>query len=168
MKTGYDKFFKQAQKIAAEGHTPVQKTANRRVQSQDAKVLVEELRKRVRPKMQAKKTKRNFPWKLAGISFMGLIIAGVGLLKAEEIENFAKRVEISFLGSAHAEETKPAPQTDKAQKPPETAAPAAKKELSEEDLNHFTKLNDRKRELDAREEELGRLEKDFHAKKAEL
>jgi hypothetical protein len=127
MKTGYDQFFKKAQKIAAEGHTPpVTRTADRKISSQplETKALAEELRKRVRPKIQQKRAKKKFPWKLAGISFVGLLIAVVGLLHAEDIENLAKNIEVSFLGTAHAEDAKPAPAAKEAEKAAEAPAPA--------------------------------------------
>ncbi len=189
MKNGYDQFFKKAQKIAAQGAPPQPvrpaSASRKTVQSQDAKQLAKELRLRLRPQAPKRK-KRGIPWKLAGFSLLGLLIAGFGLTKSEEIEKYARRLEISFLGgTAHAEETKPAAKapaagegkegekpaeagaaaTDKDKKPEE---PVAKKDYSEDEINHFAKLNERKRELDAREEELNRLEQEIQAQKGEL
>ena len=170
MKNGYDLHFKKAQKIASQG-TPVRPLQERKVQTQDAKILAQELRKSLRPKMK-KKTKAKFPWKLASTSFIGLLIAALGLWKAEEVEYFVKHIEISMLGSAHAADTKKeapekaAPTGEAAEKKEE--APVVKKEYTEEEINHFAKLNERKRELDAREEELNRMDQEIQAQKAEL
>ncbi|MEZ0392296.1 MAG: MotE family protein [Pseudobdellovibrionaceae bacterium] len=169
MKNGYDQFFKKAQRIAADGQK--QAPVARKVQTQDAKILAQELRNRMRPKVQKKK-KKPVSWKLAGLSLLGLFIAAAGLVNIEEIEHFAKKFEISVFGSAHAEEAKPAAETAKKgkdeKKEEAPASPEVKKNFSEDDINHFTKLNERKRELDAREEELGRMEQELQAQKAEL
>ncbi|MGZ5278304.1 MAG: MotE family protein [Pseudobdellovibrionaceae bacterium] len=184
MKNGYDQHFKKVQKIAfneaLQPSLPQAKAQpKRRVQSQDAKALAQELRTRMRPQMvKQKKTQKPISWKLAGFSLIGLIVTTIGLLKADDIEKYAKSVEVSFLGTAYAEETKPA--TAPAAKPADAAAtaaggaekkaeePVAKKDYSEDEINHFSKLNERKRELDAREEELNRMEQEIQNQKGEL
>jgi flagellar motility protein MotE (MotC chaperone) len=177
MRNGYDQHFKKAQKIAAEGNSP-RPTVKRSVQSQDAKVLAQQLRQRVRPKLQ-KKTKKSIPWKLAGLSFLGLIVAAAGLHNAEEIEKYAKRIEFSLIGKTYAEEPKAKPAEKSEKEAGDKAAKAAegekkedssvaKKEYSEDEINHFAKLNERKRELDAREEELNRMEQELQTQKTEL
>jgi len=181
MKNGYDQHFKKAQKIAFNGAPrpslpQSQAQPKRKVQSQDAKALATELRTRMRPQMLKKpKVQKPISWKLAGFSLIGLIVTTIGLLKADEIEKYAKSVEVSFLGTAHAEEAKPAAP---AVKPADAAAAAdkekkaeesvAKKDYSEDEINHFAKLNERKRELDAREEELNRMEQEIQTQKSEL
>ncbi len=185
MKNGYDQFFKSARKVAAQQQfSSGSSSSNRRppqqrkVQSQDAKVLAQELRQRMKPQPVSSKRgkRREIPWKLVGFSILGLMVAAIGLSKAEEIEKFAHKIEISFLGTAHAEE---APAAKPAEKSPEEKAkegekekkaeePVAKKEYSEDEINHFAKLNERKRELDAREEELARMEQELQTQKAEL
>jgi flagellar motility protein MotE (MotC chaperone) len=178
MKNGYDQFFKNARKAAAHPPPkglPQSRPQQRKVQTQDAKMLAQELRQRLKPHGNPKKTKRReIPWKLVGISILGLMVAAIGLTQAEEIEKYAHKIEISFLGTAHAE-TAPAaapaekPAEDKAKEGEKKAAePGAKKEYSEDEINHFSKLNERKRELDAREEELSRMEQEIQTQKTEL
>jgi flagellar motility protein MotE (MotC chaperone) len=168
MKTGYDQHFKKAQKIA-EGQS-VAKPVSRKVISQDAKVLAQELRGKLRPRVQ-KKASRKIPWKLAGFSMLGILMAAYGLMRAEEIEKFVHSVEFAVIGAARADESKVKASTTK---PPEAnsvaadAGPVAKKEFTEEEINHFAKLNDRKKELDAREEELNRMDQELQVQKAEL
>jgi len=170
MKTGYDQFFKKAQKIAAQSPQAPRPIERKTVQSEDAKKLAQELRKRVRPRLQ-RRAKRKFPWKLAGTSLMGIVLAAAGSLHLDEIEKFTKNIEISMIGSAYAEEAKPAVPAvdkDKAAAAEKKEEPVAKKEYTEEDISHFSKLNERKRELDNREEELGRMEQELQAQKTEL
>lgn len=173
MKTGYDQYFKTAKKIAMETKPP--QPVRRPAQTQDAKILAQQLRQRVRPKVQ-KKPKRSIPWKLAGFSFFGLLIAAGGLLHAEDVEKFVHRIEFSMIGQVQAQEKKAAEKpagdakaTDSAaEKKAEAAAAASKKEFTDDEINHFAKLNERKRELDAREDELNRMEQELQAQKAEL
>lgn len=179
MKNGYDQFFKKAQKIAAHGpqaSRPIERTSERKtqrttVQSQDAKILAQELRGKLRPRLQ-KRARKKFPWKLAGVSFLGLLVTAAGLTYTEEIEKWTKKIEVSMIGSAYAEDTKPAAAaaSDKAKdaKAEKAEEPVGKKEYTEEDISHFSKLNERKRELDAREEELARMEQELLAQKTEL
>lgn len=168
MKTGYDQFFKKAQKIAAQGSQAPRPSERRTAQSDDSKLLAKELRKKMKPRLQ-KRAKNKFPWKLAGVSLIGLLLAGTGSLYLDEIEKLAKRIELSMMGVAYAEEAAPAPavkaDTGSEQKK-ESVSP--KREYSEDEISHFSKLNERKRELDAREEELGRLEQELLAQKGEL
>jgi len=183
MKNGYDQHFKKAQKIAFNGAPQPslqrpQAQPKRKVQAQDAKALATELRTRMRPQMLKKpKVQKPISWKLAGFSLIGLIVTTIGLLKADEIEKYAKSVEVSFLGTAHAEEAKPAASAEKpadpaavaaAEKEKKAEASVTKKDYSEDEINHFAKLNERKRELDAREEELNRMEQEIQTQKGEL
>lgn len=168
-KTGYDQFFQKARENS--GLNNPKSTGNLK----QKKTSVQELRARVQASRQPKKSK-SIPWKLVGGSFLGLVLALIGFFEFDRIDQFAHKIEISFLGSAVAEtapsaaEAKSKESVDKKdeKKPAEAAEAAKKKEYSEEELNHFAKLNDRKRELDAREEELTRLETELAAQKAEL
>lgn len=129
--------------------------------------LARELRGRNRPKPQ-KKVSKPISWKLAGYSLMGLLIAGLGMWKIERIEKVVRSIEISMLGTAYAEEAKP--QDTKAPEAVKEVKEEAKvqKDFSPEEINHFSKLNERKRELDAREEELNRMETELATQKSEL
>jgi flagellar motility protein MotE (MotC chaperone) len=188
MKSGYDQFFKKARENA-QTSSPAKKGGKPRFQMQDRRhtissssqplnvkpatnaELANELRRRVQA---AKKPKRRskISWKLAGASFLGLVITAGGMFGHDKIESFVKRIEISVIGSAIAEEKPAAPAPEKkaegeAKKEAAAEAPV-KKEFSEEEISHFSKLNERKRELDAREEELNRMEAELQAQKAEL
>ena len=186
MKSGYDQFFKKARENA--GQSPARdgsgsnsarkKTAKPRFDlsnsEQRTDPTVDQITRELRQRLQNKKKKRHakIPWKLAGASFVGMLLAAAGFLEHARIETILKNVEISMIGSASAEEKSPAPTKAKPEvKKEETkaAGEAPKKtEFSQEELNHFAKLNERKHELDAREEELNRMETEIQAQKAEI
>ena len=160
MKSGYDQFFKNAQKVATGEST---KPVSLKIKPQ----MAEKLRTQIRSESN-KKRKKNIPWKLVGYSVIGLVFALLGIQFHDQVENVVKHVEISVLGEALAENS-PAPTVAPAKvAEPEKAEASAKKELSPDEINHFTKLNERKRELDAREEELNRMESELAAQKSDL
>ena len=175
MKTGYDQFFKQAQKVAAK-KAPLKPV--------DSRSMAKQLRGKQEQRI-AKKAKKPIRWKMAAMSFLGLIITVSGLLKMDQIESFVQKIEVNVMGTAYAEDTKAAkadsktkPEGEagkkvegkdgKAKEETADATAAAPKEFSQEEINHFAKLNDRKRELDSREEELNRMEQELQTQKTEL
>ncbi|MFN7729566.1 MAG: magnesium transporter MgtE N-terminal domain-containing protein [Bdellovibrio sp.] len=184
-KTGYDQFFQKARqnsgidspknRAAAKprfqgsgDREPIPNSMNQKTQ----KATAEQLRVRMNIR-NAKKKNNGIPWKLVGISFIGVVLTAAGYLEHERVENFLKKVEVSFVSSATAQESAAKPEaTQEANaatpEPKEKADVPKKKDFTDEELNHFSKLNERKRELDAREEELTRLEAELAAQKAEL
>lgn len=170
MKTGYDQFFKKAQKVAEKKKIQFNLSSEDRGDSQ---YIAQELRARLKPKINKSKAKaksKKIPWKLVGVSFVGLVITAICLWKADEIDKMARRVEIDFLGTAKAEEVKHEEKKvdSKTEEKKSEEAAVAKKEYTQDDIDHLSKLNERKRELDAREEELARTEQELAAQKAEL
>jgi flagellar motility protein MotE (MotC chaperone) len=166
MSNGYDQFFKKAQKAALKNSAP-----------QSSKQTAEALRSRLKPQKESARKKANgIPWKLVGLSILGLCLAVYGLLFFEDIEKVVKNIEIQFIGQAVAETDKPSSKTDASSnssaKPDESIAAAksadSNKDFSSEELNHFYRLNERKRELDSREEELNKVEEELAAQKEEL
>jgi hypothetical protein len=96
MKTGYDQFFKKAQKVAEKGRAkPIEK---RKIQFTDSNAMAEELRVRMRPMLKEqqkkRKPKKSIPWKIVGFSLIGLLIAGLCLWKSDEIDRLARKVEV--------------------------------------------------------------------------
>ncbi len=170
MADGYDQFFKK-----------VRKAASQQRPQQSSNDMAESLREKVKPRIEkAKKSRGKIPWKLVGVSFVGLIVAIAGLIFFDDIEKVVKNIEIKLMGEAVAEETSKKPKTegdkgakdgkDAAKKSEEKTTTVAEgnKEFTSEELNHFYRLNDRKRELDSREEELNRTESELNAQKQEL
>lgn len=135
-------------------------------------VTVEELRQRLISQEKTRKKPNKFPVKLVLTSMIGLFVAGAGLTYLTEIERIVKKVEVSFFGYALAEEkapeSKPAEKKEEPKKEDTNTEKQVKKEFTDEEVNHFAKLNERKRELDAREEELNRLESELAAQKVAL
>lgn len=187
---GYDQFFKKARKVAHQGE--ISKSSRQFSTSHIPFELPEDelekqLKLRLGMKPKPKKKKRAFPWKLTVFSFVGLLVAAWGVQNFEEVENVLKRVEISFLGSAMAEEGgKKAAANEAAmgaavKKEGDAGAAAAAataatektatesfKALSDEEIDHLSKLNARQKELNEREEELARAEQELQAQKLEL
>lgn len=197
MKNGYDQFFKNARQAAPkptsvkfQKNTPASRTGqkmnqNLKLNISSEEMLEQELRNRIG--VRTKKKKRGpFPWKMVGVSFIGLLVALWGFHNYEKVEHFVKNVEVDFLGAANASEakdTKKAADKEakkdgkgedkaKAAEGKEALADAeaeAKREVaSETDPDHLQKLIDRKKELDGREEELARVETELAAQKVEL
>lgn len=168
--SGYDQFFKQAKKAAGQPK-PRPLTSDELAQKLRARMQTEHLQQKRSPIKLKKRI--SIPWKLVGFSMVGLLLAALGFQNIDRIEKEVQRVEISFFGKAFAEEATPEPKTSE-KSPGDTNKkeavggekskeenPLAKKEYSEEELNHLGKLNERKRDLDAREEELNKLEQEI-------
>lgn len=137
-----------------------------------------EVRKNSGP-VKRPKLKKGNSWKFTLISFIGLIVAVGGLLYMDEVESFVKKIEISLLGPARAETKSPEAkkmnqekdnEVNKVEKVEKTenVENITRKVFSNEEINHFSKLNERKRELDAREEELNRLDAELQVQKADI
>lgn len=190
MKSGYDQHFKKAQKIAAQNSDLPHKASsqskrrpqlNFRNTENESKILIDQLRNRTRPKPQ-KKVKKTIQWKFAGLSFLGLLLTGTAFLNIDKVEKGIRSIELTMMGSANASEPKSEPKPDDKAKAPakpddkgtveqpkaKSEKPPENKEYSTEEINHFSKLNERKRELDAREEELNRMEQELAGKKLEI
>lgn len=185
MKSGYDQFFQKARKVANEhqaqpGGVKFQKKspAPRLQLDLSDEDVEQQIRRRMKMTPQKKKKKASVPWKMMGVSFVGLLIAIWGFHNYEQVENIVKKIEIQVTGEAFAEDTKkeaPAPKaSEKSHQATEgesasaaTASSSAGHTESVE-LDHLQKLNDRKKELDAREEELNRMENELQVQKVEL
>ncbi|WP_413289001.1 MotE family protein [Bdellovibrio sp. HCB337] len=177
--SGYDQFFKNARKAATGGETtkPSRQFSTSNVHFELSEADIEkQLKLRMGMKTKPKKKKKSIPWKMVSVSFLGLLVTAYGVQNYEEVERYVKRIEISFLGSAFAEEApaKPAAEKPAAAKLEGTEVAKAdipaegKKSLSDEEIDHLSKLNARKKELDEREEELARAEQELQAQKEEL
>lgn len=163
MKSGYEQHFRKV-KQAAKGEAPAPRPASSKPRSAagaspDATVnaLLKAKRKRAR---------RGPPWGFIVFSMVGLVTAVLGMMHAEEVESFAQRVEIGWLGSARAAESAAPSATSAAPAP--AAATESAREPAAIDVDHLSKLNDRKKQLDAREAEIVRQEGELAKMKAEL
>jgi flagellar motility protein MotE (MotC chaperone) len=213
MKNGYDQFFKNARKAAAPGDSlasvPKGNRQSAKSQSKSSRQfptssvnfefseadIEQQLKERLGlPAKSRKKKRKSIPWKLMGVSFLGVIATAWGYQNLELVEKTLKNVEISYLGSAMAAEGKPAAgeakkaeakkpadakgeekkvdagkaSEDKASELKAAAAAPASGSLNDEAIDHLSKLNERKKELDEREEELNRVEQELAAQKEEL
>lgn len=136
------------------------------------------LKKLINKKKRAankKKRKKDGPIikTLIGVSIVLGIISAVGLYDPGLIFN---KISIGMFSAASAKnKAKPAtPKVDKKEKSAEPQAAVKKSEKldlknwTDQELSYFSKLNDRKIELDAREVEITRLEEELHKQKLDL
>ena len=175
MKSGYDQFFKKARQNAATGtgaglHSSVgPRISTRKTPLQATYKLSEkdmDLHLKQRMGMPRRKKPKKISWKLAGLSLVGVIIAALGFLNHEKAEKLLTSVEINFLGSAQAE-TAP-PSTKKDAKDIQAPTSATRTIESVEELDHLSKLREKKKELDSREEEINRLDAELQKQKIDL
>jgi flagellar motility protein MotE (MotC chaperone) len=148
-----------------------------RKKSDVPKKPAEILRDRAKLRMQENRRRKRFPLSVVIALLVGAAVAGMGLTRPAKIEKFVKNLEISMMSVADAEEAKTdtkssgaeKDKTPNAEKTPEKKDEAksevGRKNFSEDEVNHFGKLNERKLELDAREAELNRLESELAGQK---
>ena len=178
---GYAKFFKQAQAVArGESESPEAR-------------LKQELERRAKLRGAKTRVKRaKFPMHSAVVVVVGLVAAGAAVTRPDLAERaydatvgLFGHIEISPIGAASAsappaanaakDEAKPAATNAG---PPATSAPSADaaatadagppRSLTPEEINVFSKLSERKKQLDLREAELSKLEEELQKQKAEL
>ncbi len=150
MKTGYDQHFKKVKRSAPAPN----------VLSNQKRTALKSEKKSAFPAMPL-------------IGF--ILIAGSGLLFLENfdsIEKYLQKVEIT-MGLAQAEVGKPAAETDKATQAVEPSTSSDKQAVHVEakkidDADYLFKLADRKKELDKREEELGKIAIQIEKQKKEI
>jgi flagellar motility protein MotE (MotC chaperone) len=193
--SGYDQFFKEANKAAR----PTQKASSKPTfklpkQEQRPGTAEDRLRReialRAKGRRKASMRKRQaFPVLPAIIAVVALISCTIGFVRPDLADQIFSHVDFGFFGKANAadavkKDAKPVvakPSADAAKtaetkdavaaKPVETAKaemPADFRTWTDEELSFFNKLNDRKKELDVREADLGKLEEELQKQKAEL
>ncbi len=174
MKTGYDQFFKKAQKIATSQNVARTPLKNQPANKLNSRMTVKELEQVLKNKHQAKKIKQKnkFPLKMVITSFLGVAVCAYGFVHIDEIEKYAQKIEISIFGSAFAEEKLATeskniePEIKDAKK-----SEAVKNDVSlvkSDGFEHLTNLNERKKQLDDRESELNRVEQELAQQKESL
>jgi flagellar motility protein MotE (MotC chaperone) len=130
-----------------------------------------------RPRKKRSKPKVKFPFFAVVALAVSLVAAVWALMNVEQIENFVSTVDVRFLGAANAEpasaKTTPT-KGDKAEKAasgeshkPETTGGASKTWTAEQ-VSIFNKLEDRRKALDSKEQELVKLEEELQKQRVEL
>lgn len=185
MKTGYQEHFEKKKKAAAANPPKLQRTPlplPQKKVSQD--LTAEKLRQILRTKRSDSFRKRAWaPSKLL-ISFSLTSMAmGFGWTQIEVLDKWLEKIEISFVGAARAETKSEAKAEAEAKgeattpavgdsAASETSASAVQAvvpvEKTPEEAGHLMRLNERKKELDAREAELARAEADLELQRKEL
>lgn len=162
MKTGYDQFFNSAKKNATKNGTP------RPVQFKKTSTPT--------PSKVTKKSKPKFP--VIQFSIFGLCALGffAAVEDYDRFENYLSKIEIG-VGMAHAETAPELPLAAKtgvakegeshaAEQAPAATTTAASTKV--EDSDYLFKLAERKKELDAREEDLNKKSTEIAKQKEEI
>ena len=154
MSSGYESYFKQAKKNKPPKKKP-------------------QARRRTKKRSAARKSQGpGIGWVLMMTLLFAIFTAGY--LNLDEVDRLLAKVEVNFIGPALAAAEKAAdeglnPAKSSTQDKSDSAAECEVKEkFTEEEVSHFSKLNDRKRQLDLREEELNALEEELHKQRAEV
>lgn len=159
-RNGYDQFFKEAKKNA-QAQAPVKSISAAKL----------------RENMQQKKSKKSYR-KFPAMQFVLFVICGLGLFLAienfDKIESTLQKVEIG-LGVAEAQTSPPSATAVPGEAAPTVAAGAVSGSATasgtvraevEDDSDYIYKLSERKKVLDAREEELNKKAAEIEAQKA--
>jgi flagellar motility protein MotE (MotC chaperone) len=177
MNSGYEKFFKEARRASGSG----QKMSGQSLKAQNSNAQIAD---RLRQSKAARKSRKKSKFPLYPVLCGAALFAlGVGIyLASDRLDEVLSKVEIGVFGQASAAESeKPAKgeksaavQDTKKEKTAESG-PAVKnaeasnpKQWTAEEMSFFSKLSERKKELDLREAELGKLEEELQKRKVEL
>lgn len=163
-----------------------------RAKTQTRQISEAEIRAHMKSKTKSAKSSLSSklpPFKATVILMAIFSAVGFGYSQPETVEGWLQKVEIIPMTSASAADEKPAGakagdtkgSADKSATNNEGSAKTAEtgekansvacvepSALSEEDLSHFKRLSDRKKELDLREQELNALEEELHKQRDEV
>jgi flagellar motility protein MotE (MotC chaperone) len=176
MSKGYNDFFKLKKKNSSSG-THIRTSNQNKSHNQDKwdnEIMKNFLN--VKSKSHKKSKVKPTPW---SILVFGLLFTGVGAfgyLAPNEFDQFLNRIKVGVGVPALAkdEENKTATKdADKAENAAGTKAETkdecdSKSSYAPEEVSHFSRLGERKKELDLRETELNALEEELHKQKSEI
>jgi flagellar motility protein MotE (MotC chaperone) len=188
MSKGYEQFFKKAkesrgadkkfnlQKSPIKNHkTESQTRASAAKTSGNSEYTAEQYLRAALKLKENKNTKKASRMPATAVVILGalLLIASLGYFYPEKYESVFDKFEIGVFSSAEAaknSETKGASEAGSAAQAnvKATTTCVEQKGFTEEELSHFNKLNERKKELDLREAELNTLEEELHKQKSEV
>lgn len=181
-------------RIAVDSAAPRTKKANQSNRAAKNEETAEDyLREVLKVKAQQKTRKRHgFPTSAFLVVILGVLGTATGYYYPEKVRVLTDKYTFGLFGDALAADEAGAGTTNDPKKGPagaeksaatkngdgEKSAESAKgqgksecaesKGFTEEELSHFNKLNERKKELDLREAELNTLEEELHKQKSEV
>ncbi len=168
MNRSYNDFFNAAKQAKSGPKKSIKKKSSPKLSS----------RKQPNIKSKSRKKSPNFPVIPGLIFIICFLLTGWGYLNLDEVMTFIGRIEVSPVQKIVAAEKKAEKNTtDKSTKEENHAdstegeqAKTKEKTAAEygEDVKYFSKLSNRKRELDQRESELNELESELHEQRKEV
>ncbi len=193
MSQGYDQFFKKAKENKQSGSDRDPARAKKPGQATKAgkkeETAEDYLRQALRVKAQQKPRKRQgFPLTAFLVVVLGVLGTWTGYYFPEKVHELTEKYSFGFFTDASAASETPGDKTKSGAAGEKSAATkngdgeksadstkgqskaecADTKGFTEEELSHFNKLNERKKELDLRESELTALEEELHKQKSEV
>lgn len=179
---GYDQFFTRAKQAKGLGGGVKQGPKPQASTSVSAQLTPEEqvkelLAKKLRARRKKLKRKSRPPLGAVIFAILGLLVAAWGSMDPTFTDKISQHLEVSWLATAEAEggaeesaETKgdAAANSSAAKRTEASVKTDEMKNWTPEDISHFSKLNERKKELDMREAELNELEEELHKQKIEI
>lgn len=175
MSNGYGDFFKAAKGAKGPPKAP-RKEAAPAPSSQSIKKPSYPLRTKEGHPLPKKRKIKSPP--LSSMIFAAALfgLAGWYYARPDDFEKFWAKIEVRAFGSATAnEEAKSSPPKEEkgkksAESEDEEEKPAASNssEGTDENLSYFSKLSERKKELDLREKQLNELEEELHKQRDEV
>lgn len=176
---GYDQHFKKMRK-KRKGNPVVKRSISKTtLKGKTSEEALKELLIERRQLAKVKKNKRPIVDRTSILVTFGFVLTMTCFMFLDDIIKFVDKVQIKPMATASAAGTKDSAKkgsakgTNKAENT--SAKGTADTKLEEknenwtrEDLNYFSKLRDRKRNLDQREKELNKLEEELHYQKKEI
>ena len=158
MKSGYDQFFNAARKGSKKSTAAPARNGS--------------------PPHFKKQRRRKFPLGAVLLMIVSLSTFAWTAFYPDEFDQIFQKVEIRFMGMASASDEGAAKSAEKKEEKSASSAKSEKakgpsessvrEEGGEEDLSYLGKLNERRKELDLREKELGELEEELHRQRTEV
>ncbi len=191
MKNSYQQYFKKAKEVRT-GESPKKspRAPKKKLQiklnkkTRVSKTSTEDLFREafmLNKKKHKKKKGLSTPWKTLGVLGLLTLFTGWGFVDPGGIESLLSKVEIGIMpkgltagkqGSATANsasaKVKKGEKNSYNKDQSENNSKINKKNTTNEDLSYFSKLGDRKKELDGREQELEKLEEELHKQRVEI
>lgn len=171
---GYQRYLQQATQKASSGDKVVSSKKRKDFKISPEKEMLQQLLKQ--KQAQKKEKQKSFPFGTVVFLFVGLGIASWGYLNHENLEKFLSGIDISATTKAVAEEKPETSKKDLKKKDIANSKDTAKSDelnsndenLNQVNFDYLKNFQERKKQLDFKEEELQKLEQELVIQKKDL
>lgn len=173
MTNGYEQFFKEVKKQGSQSKTKFQVKLNAPESMQNNKSSATATPRQLKRKSFKLKRPGRPPIGIIVCLLMGAVGSIIGLTRPKTMEKLFNHIEIGFFGEAGATEAEKSADAAKGKEEKSASGGVDDKSTAagkpsgwtQEEINSFSKLNERKKELDQREAELNKLEEELQQQK---